>query len=185
MKTAEVKLLYQYGNWATQRMLATCERVSREQYIAALGHPSLRATLVHVLDAQSSWRQGFLKSFFPAERVRSGTHLAEIRAWDSPEINEAEIPALDDLNARWQAEEQEMDDYLNSLHDADLDGYVCYKIPGGIIRERVLWHCLLHVANHGTQHRSEAAMMLTALGQSPGEVDFTAFLNEHFKLQME
>ena len=28
------------------------------------------------------------------------------------------------------------------------------------------------------QHRSEAAALLTSYGQSPGEIDFTVFLNE-------
>jgi uncharacterized damage-inducible protein DinB len=42
----------------------------------------------------------------------------------------------------------------------------------------VLWHCLLHVANHGTQHRAEAAAILTAYGASPGDLDVTLFLNE-------
>jgi hypothetical protein len=36
---------------------------------------------------------------------------------------------------------------------------------------RPLWQCLAHVVNHGTQHRSEAAMVLTHWGQSPGELD--------------
>jgi uncharacterized damage-inducible protein DinB len=42
----------------------------------------------------------------------------------------------------------------------------------------VLWHCLLHVVNHGTQHRSEAAAILTGYGHSPGDLDFTMFLSQ-------
>lgn len=68
--------------------------------------------------------------------------------------------------------------YLNSLSDETLWGYVRYTTPEGVKRERLLWHCLYHVVNHGTQHRSEAAVRLTELGHSPGEVDFTLFLNE-------
>ena len=43
-------------------------------------------------------------------------------------------------------------------------------------RERILWHVLFHVVNHGIHHRDEVAAALTALGQSPGELDFTVFL---------
>lgn len=31
---------------------------------------------------------------------------------------------------------------------------------------------------YGTQHRSEAAAILTGYGCSPGDLDFTLFLNE-------
>ena len=34
-----------------------------------------------------------------------------------------------------------------------------------------VWQMLAHVINHGTQHRSEAATILTGIGHSPGEID--------------
>jgi len=34
MKTAEIKLLYEYDYWADQRILTACAKVSPEQYVA-------------------------------------------------------------------------------------------------------------------------------------------------------
>jgi uncharacterized damage-inducible protein DinB len=39
-----------------------------------------------------------------------------------------------------------------------------------------LWQLLAHIANHGTQHRSEAAEMLTQIGRSPGDLDLMQYL---------
>jgi uncharacterized damage-inducible protein DinB len=37
---------------------------------------------------------------------------------------------------------------------------------------------MAHLVNHGTQHRSEAAAMLTEYGYSPGDIDFIIYLRE-------
>lgn len=50
-----------------------------------------------------------------------------------------------------------------------------------VFGERVVWHVLLDVTYHATQHRSEAAVLLTSYGQPPGDFDFTMFLNERTK----
>ena len=61
--------------------------------------------------------------------------------------------------------------YLTALRDEDL---MRGTIP--------LWRPLLHVVNHGTQHRSEAAVLLTGFGHSPGDLDFTVFTRHELGL---
>ena len=39
-----------------------------------------------------------------------------------------------------------------------------------------IWQMLLHLLNHGTQHRSEAALLLTQVGRSPGDLDLIDYL---------
>jgi len=182
MKTDDIRLVYEYNYWADQRILTTCAKVSREQYVAPTSDASLRATLIHILDSEWAWRTAFQEYFVANDSLKERSQADEPKLWNHTDLTEADLPTFDALKERWQADERAMRAYLGSLGDQDLNGLVRYRIPGGIVRERVLWHCLLHVVNHGTQHRSEAAVLLTNYGQSPGGLDFTAFLNEHFNL---
>lgn len=36
----------------------------------------------------------------------------------------------------------------------------------------------MHLINHGTQHKTEAAAILTGMGYSPGDIDLIVYLNE-------
>ena len=45
-----------------------------------------------------------------------------------------------------------------------------------------MWQALLHVFNHGTQHRSEAAALLTDAGRSPGDLDLIDFAEEQARI---
>jgi uncharacterized damage-inducible protein DinB len=160
----DVRLLYDYNYWATERILTASRHISREQFIAPTAHSfgSLRDTLVHTLASEYGWRM-----------LCQHQTLAS-----SVELEEDAFLTVDVLQQRWKEEEHAMRDYLAHLADDDLTGYVRYTTDSGEKRERVLWHCLLHVVNHGTQHRSEAAAILTEYGSSPGDLDFTLFLNE-------
>jgi uncharacterized damage-inducible protein DinB len=162
MHLSDILLLYDYNNWANQRILDTAAQVSPEQFVAPTGHSfgSLRGTLVHLLDAEWGWRM-----------------LCQHHA-STPLLEEEAFPTLSALAQRWHEEQRAMQAYLAELTDSDLANAVRSTAEAGNERARVLWHCLVHVVNHGTQHRSEAADILTRYGYSPGDFDFTLFLNE-------
>jgi uncharacterized damage-inducible protein DinB len=168
MKIDEIKLLFDYNDWADARILAACARVRPEQYAApaSYGRGGLRAIMVHILD--NLWQQRITLQGYYQEP------LADEAAYDATELHEDAFPTRDVLQERWTVERQEMRAYLDTLTEETLNGKIRYVIPGAI-RERVVWHILMEVIIHATQHRSEAAALLTGYGQSPGDLDFLPF----------
>jgi uncharacterized damage-inducible protein DinB len=162
MNVRDIQFLYDYNRWANQLILTTAAQLTPEQFIqpTAFSFGSLRGTLIHTLDAENMWR-----------------HLCQTSLVIDPRLEETEpFPTLESIAAYYQREADDWQAYLNSLTDSDLEGILRYDIPEGV-RERVLWHCLVHLVNHGTQHCSECAQMLTAFGCSPGGLDMTRYLN--------
>jgi len=171
MKIDEIKLLFDYNDWADALILAACARVRPEQYAApaSYGRGGLRAIMVHILD--NLWQQRItLQGYYQDP-------LADEAAYDATELHEDAFPTLAVLQERWRIEQQEMRAYLDTLTEETLNGTIRYVIPGAI-RKRIVWHILMEVIIHATQHRSEAAALLTGYGQSPGDFDFLPFPDE-------
>jgi uncharacterized damage-inducible protein DinB len=162
MDIQDMQLIYDYNYWANGKILAASAKVTEEQFLAPAEFPrgGLRETLLHIVDAEYGWR-----GFFEAN-----TFSEDLKAED--------FPTFQSLEKKFHEEEKSMRAYLHRLKDEDMNSHTKYTTSEGVLRDRILWHCLLHVANHGTQHRSEAAAMLTSFGASPGDLDFTVFLNE-------
>ena len=156
----DIQLLLRYNDWANDKILDCAEQVPRPQLDAAneFGWGSLRGALVHLMDAEYVWRN----------LLQGDNHVK----WLQPE----DFPTVESIRARWSTERAEFWRYIDGLSDADLSRVISYQ--GDEIRHRVLWHCLAHVVNHGTQHRAECAALLTGFGCSPGNLDFTVFLLE-------
>lgn len=154
----DIALLLRYNDWANDKILNCAERVSSEQLAAEndFGWGSLRGALVHLMDAEYAWRA----------LLKDGDHIK----WLQPE----DFPDVAAIRQRWAIERAAFWRYFDSLSAEDLSGVISYQ--GDETRHRVLWHCLAHVVNHGTQHRAECAALLTGFGQSPGNLDFTVFL---------
>jgi uncharacterized damage-inducible protein DinB len=155
MNTEQVRFLYAYDRWATQRVLALLDGIDQELWARpnAVGDMSLGAVLVHHLGAAQRWRTAF--SSQGSER--------------GPSPEEEPLLSVAELRSRWQAEWAAVDAWLASVSD-DLPAVQFEGIP--------VWQMISHVTNHGTQHRAEAAALLTASGRSPGELDMINFSDE-------
>lgn len=75
-------------------------------------------------------------------------------------------------------EEELLMEFVEALTDERLDSMLQYKNTKGVPHQQILWKMMAHVVNHGTQHRAEAAALLTDFGCSPGDVDMIYFLDE-------
>ena len=161
MNKQDILLLYKYNQWANGLILNAATNMTQEEYIApaSFPHGGLRGTLVHALFAEWVWRQRW-EGISPTKRFK-------------PE----DFPTFESLHARWAEEEKALMSFVERLTDEKLESKFKYNSTDGEPHERILWHVMAHMVNHGTQHRTEAAAILTDLGHSPGDIDLLYFLD--------
>jgi uncharacterized damage-inducible protein DinB len=160
MKAQELICLYDYNYWARDRIMEEVVKLSPQQFIesSTYGFGSIHKTLVHILGAEWLWRMRCQGS--------SPTSFLYAEDFSTPEL----------LVQRWLNEELSMRKFLHALTDKELERLVQYKTTRGQDFENTLWQLLLHVVNHGTEHRSILAAELTGYGFSPGDIDLIHFL---------
>ena len=153
MQLSEVRFLFEYDRWSTRRILDAAVGIDDATWSAAniIDERGLGAILVHQLGAHQRWRHGISQSS------------------EGPTPEDEPLPSLAELRDRWKQEWRDFDAFLVGIDDALLA-----HVHEGI----AVWQMLAHVVNHGTQHRSEAAVLLTAAGRSPGELDMINFADE-------
>ncbi len=153
MRIDDIRFLFAYDRWATRRVLALLDGVDEGVWGAAgvVGDRGLGSILVHQLGAHQRWRHA----------------LSQSPEQPNPEDEPLPTPAA--LVAAWDAEWEAIDALLATMTDAWLE-HRHEGVP--------LWQMLAHLANHGTQHRSEAAALLTAAGRSPDEIDMIIYAEE-------
>ena len=164
MQHKAIDLLFAYNTWANHPNLAAADGLSAAEYqavVPGLSHGSIRATLVHALAAEIVWRRRCVEGVSPTTLLRA-----------------ADVPTFAALRERWTAEDAALREGVARLTDEALAAPLAYRTTRGMPMEDVLWQILAHVVNHGTQHRAEAAVALTAFGCSPGDVDLIVYLRQ-------
>jgi uncharacterized damage-inducible protein DinB len=156
-----IRELYEYNAWANARILETATALNPAQLMAPGGasFDSVRDTLVHTMGAQWLYLERW--------------HGRSPRALPEP----AGFPDLAGIRARWDAIERDTQAFVEGLDDARLGTDCSYVNAQGEAWTYPLWQQMIHQVNHATQHRSEAAVLLTQMGHSPGWLDLLYFVD--------
>ena len=153
MTIDDIRFLFAFDRWATAKVLVALDGIDDGTWTATqvVDERGLGGILVHHLGATQRWRHGLLEDGI------------------TPRPDKEPLPSPAGLRAAWAAEWLAIDAWLAGIDDAWLT-----RDDEGVL----FWQMLAHVVNHGTQHRSEAAAILTQAGRSPGDLDMIDFVEE-------
>jgi uncharacterized damage-inducible protein DinB len=160
MNHADALVLFDHLYWLRDRILDHADHAAVPLIAEApVTTRDLRATLVHELDVEWSWR----------ERLAGAdpTRFAE----DDDELDPADFPHVAAIRERWATDEAAMRAWLGTLDDAALASPCNAEHPSA----HPWWFHLQHLYTHAIQQFSDAAVLLTGAGRSPGELDFLEF----------
>ena len=134
--------------------------LSPEQFTqdAPYSHGSVRNQIVHLMSVDDAWFSGLRGVALPASPKPAD--------FDDRQI----------LRAHWDTVEQNMRAYLAQLRDEQL---LEKPFPEGEDKDLILWQVLLHVVNHGTDHRAQLLRLLNDLGVKTASQDYIFYVYDH------
>jgi uncharacterized damage-inducible protein DinB len=171
-----VRRMHVYNQWANERVFDAMSDLESQELLseAPVAFGTLRGALWHSLGAQMGWL----------------SICAGYDTWKSVVLREAD--SVQGLGELFAASHNLWREFIGSLsEDAVLapvelplddnfrrsagEDLVAWSDAHGHRPLRPLWESMLHVVNHGTQHRAEIGMHLLSLGRAPGDLDYGTF----------
>jgi uncharacterized damage-inducible protein DinB len=119
---------------------------------------SVRDQVVHLMSVDAAWF-GDLRG------------IEIMGSLDSAEVDDRAI-----IRAQWDRVEQAMRAYLAGLRD---DMLFEKPFAEGEDKDLILWQVLLHVVNHGTDHRAQLLRLLHDLGVKTGPQDYIFYVYDN------
>lgn len=153
--------LYNYHFSENRKVWEYASQLSYEEFMREVGysHRSVRNQLIHLMDVDEVW-------------------FSELCGAESSEpYPPVDSDAREAIRARWDCIEQMMRDYLAELRD-DMLLTRPIKEPEED-RDLYVWQVLLHVINHGTDHRAQVLRMLHDLGIQTTSQDYIFYVYEN------
>jgi uncharacterized damage-inducible protein DinB len=155
------RFLYDYhftenhGIWEIVRQLPLEQFIQPIQY----SHGSVRDQILHLMDVDDVWFSE-LQASIPSEPLHPSTSDDRLS-----------------IHERWNSIENNMQGYLSKLKDSMLFDKPIKEPEED--RNLVVWQVLLHVINHGTDHRAQLLRVLHDMGVKTTSQDFIFFVYDH------
>ena len=141
--------------WENYVMPLTYEQFTLD---ASYSHGSVRNQIVHLMNTDEAWFSGLRNVDFP-EPYKVADH-------DDRAI----------IRQHWDRVEGDMRAYLVNLRD---DMLFEKPFPEGEDKDLILWQVLLHVVNHGTDHRAQLLRLLNDLVLKTTSQDYIFYVYDH------
>jgi uncharacterized damage-inducible protein DinB len=135
--------------------------LSHEQFTQAVSYSrgSVRDQIVHLMDCDDVW-------------------FSELQGVEpSGPVLPAAFEDREAIRAHWDNVEKKMRDYLAGLQDGMLFEKPIKEPEED--KDLVVWQVLLHVVNHGTDHRAQLLRQLNDFGVQTAYQDFIFYIYEH------
>jgi uncharacterized damage-inducible protein DinB len=156
LNAQDFRHLYEYHFTINRKIWEACVMpLSQEAFIQPIKYSvgSVRNQVVHMLNIEDRWFSGLRGEEVPGF------------------LNPVHYHQREQIREIWDGVEAKMRDYLQNLHDDML-----HSKPFGEDEGMILWQVLLHVANHGTDHRAQLLALLHQLGVKTMPQDYVFYI---------
>jgi uncharacterized damage-inducible protein DinB len=160
----DVQILSRYKAWADDLFLATVSTVPDAELVAPrpIIFGSLIRTLNHSYSMDYVWQCHLLGK----------PHGLTTR-------NPQHSPGIAELTQRQRSIDEWYVSYADSITETELEQIIGFDFIGGGSGRMSRREIILHVVNHTTYHRGQAASILYYLGVVPPATDMPVFLRQH------
>ncbi len=147
--------LFEYNYALFDRVWDSINLLTDEQFIQEVdySHGSLRNQIVHVAMADRRWLMALHEH--PDAREYS--------------LDPADFPDRTSTHSLWISTTQDVTNYIALLSDDELD-----RVPYGM--KGPVWQVLIHLVNHGTDHRAQILRILHDFGAPTFDQDLILYL---------
>ncbi len=155
MTAEQIKTLFDYHYASFDKIRDCAAALTPAQFVADSSYSvgSLRNQLAHCLMVDSRW-------------------LARLNRQAPPESVYADYPDQATLWREWDAVREQVMAYVSRLTPTEIDERVDLDFPErGGLRQSRRWQILLHMINHGTDHRAQILALLHGFGAATFEQD--------------